>query len=576
MQSRVILVVLFGVAGFLRFWNLGYSDYQGDEIKALYNPKEASSIKFFLDQRKGPMQFAVTAALKTFSPDYRNRFLLRLPFALAGFGSVVVFYFLAKTLFGEKIALYSTMFFATNGFFIAFSRIVQYQSLVIFFGLLAVYLIYRAVNKTPLSNASQAEGGQEIADSQEAGRVPVIKNGLLLAGFMCWALSILSHYDGVFFGPIIAGILLSAFVRQGNSQEKLRFVKSLITSTLVFVALNGLFYVPFTLNLSQSTTDYWAGRISGSVSGKISSTRYLFSVYQPIYVLHVYTILGVLGFFLAVVIFTYKLTSRWVAHRDARAPVIVDQLLKLTHLARSHQDYSTITLAALLLWFALPFAALEAVISIPGTHIYTYLIPVFLFLGFALFHVELLVQKIAVLFKNLFILRVSKAIFISLTLLLFGFLTLQSHYIFVDHTYEYPWENEKFVLWMLSKPVATYHLSLFGFPYYRHWDEIGDFIIADGKYDFYSTNERETISRFYIPLKKDGGKIGYYIHIIHPQTLVDDLNNKRVVRYTYYNEPTKVFVNGSRIVAKLYSLPVDGLPVNKEEFGKYGATESGD
>lgn len=555
----------------MRFWHLGYSDYQGDEIKALYNPKEASSAKFFLDQRKGPVQFAVTAGLKTFSPDYRNRLLLRLPFALAGFGSVVVFYYLAKALFGEKIAFYSSTFFATNGFFIAFSRIVQYQSFVIFFGLLAVYLVYRAVNKSPPPNTSKVEGNQNTADDQNVDRVLIVKNNFLLMGFVCWAVSILSHYDGIFFGPIVAGILLSAFVKQKTPQEKKSFMKSLVLPILVFLTLNGLFYIPFVFNLAQSTADYWAGRISGSVSGKISSTRYLFSVYQPIYVLHIYTILGIFGFFLTAVIFASKLFAKSIIFNH-----IAKRLPKLDALLVPHQNFTPILLGSLLVWFALPFIALEAIISIPGTHIYTYLIPAFLFLGFALFHVELIAQKIIVLFKAPLTLRFFKRPFLSSVWLLFVFMTLQSHYIFVDHTTEYPWENKQFFLWTLPKPITSYHLSLFGFPYYRHWQEIADYIHTDKKSKYYSTNERTTMPEYYIDLEKNSGKMGYYIYIRHPQKLIDGLDNKRVIRYAYYNEPARVFKNGNKIVTEIYLLPQDSPSIPKEEFEKYGITETND
>ncbi len=546
---------MFVVAGFLRLWNLGYSDYQGDEIKALYNPKEASSIKFFLNQRKGPVQFAVTAILKNFSPDYRNRLLLRIPFAIAGFGSVVVFYYLAKVMFGEKNAFYSSAFFATNGFFIAFSRIVQYQSFVIFFGLLAVYLIYRAINHS-LSREPKDETLPELKDRQNINPALGVNNSLLLMGFICWAVSILSHYDGIFFGPIIAGVLLANYIKQKTPQLRKSFLKSLILPILVFMILNGLFYIPFVLNLAKSTTDYWAGRISGSVSGKISSTRYLFSVYQPIYVLHIYTILGILGFFLTVAIFFFNLTATGITKLATRLPKLAVYSAKLVNLVRSHTHFSTVTLGALLVWFALPFVALEAIISIPGTHIYTYLIPAFLFLGFALFHIELIAQKITFRFRIPFLTQSSKMVIVATVWLLFAFLTLQSHYVFVDHKTEYPWENEKFLIWTLPKPTPIFHLSMFGFPYYRHWDEIADFINADIMARYYSTNERESISRYHIPLRKSSANADYYIFINNPQTFTNDITNKRILSWVISNPPVREFYNGDKVVSKLYFVSI--------------------
>ncbi len=529
MQKKWALVVLFVVAGFLRLWNLGYSDYQGDEIKALYNPKEATSAKFFLEQRKGPMQFLVTAGLKTLTPDYRNRFLVRLPFALSGFGAVVVFYLVAKSLFYEKIAFYATIFFATNGFLIAFSRIVQYQSLVIFFGLLAIYLTKKYVDTG--------------------------KPRFLIYASVSLALSILSHYDGVFFIPMIFGLLLHK-----NTNIVL---KHLVLPTLLFITLTGAFYIPFALNVAQSTTAYWAGRISGDVSNKISSSRYLFSVYQPIYVLHIYTILGIMGFCLSGLVALYKLfpqvLSKFLAH-----------VYKMEVFKGAHSPFSLSILLSLLAWFLLPFIALEAVISIPGTHIYTYLIPLFLLVGFAIFHMDLMVAKFTLIAKKAlftssplfvklghfikldFIFNSVRPVFTVCVWLLFLFLSLQSYFVFVDHTYEYPWENKQFLIWTLPKPTPIFHLSMFGFPYYRHWDEIGDFIKSDKKALYYTTNERVSIARYHVDLEKDGEKAGYYIYIKNPQTFTNEITNKRVDVWIKTNPPVVQYSNSGRTVSGVY------------------------
>lgn len=535
MQKKWTVIVLFVVAGFLRLYNLGYSDYQGDEIKALYNPKEATSVKFFLEQRKGPMQFLVTAGLKSVSNDYRNRTLVRLPFALAGLGSVIIFYYLSKSLFNEKIAFYSSIFFATNGFLIAFSRLVQYQSLVIFFGLLAIYLTKKYV------------------DLLQPPRT-ILKPRYLILASISLALSILSHYDGVFFIPIILGILLPCLASifhpaiSSTPHHNNSVLKHLSTSTVLFLLLTGAFYIPFALNIAQSTTDYWAGRISGDVSGKISSSRYLFSVYQPIYVLHVYTILGIVGLGFLSFMTLYKIF-----------PKILGKLLSHIHQSDefkgAHSPFNLLILVSLLAWFLIPFILLEVFIYIPGTHIYAYLIPMFLLMGFALFHADLISRKIL----NKFASSIS-SIFATIARpgisaciwLLFIFLTLQSYYVFVEHTYEYPWQNKKFLIWTLPKPSLFYHLSVFGFPYNRYWDEIGDYIRSDKKSAFYTTNERVSISRYHILLEKDGEKAGYYIYINNPQTFTNEITNERIAIWMQNNPPILQYKNKDRVVSKVY------------------------
>ena len=547
MPKRLALVVLFVVAGFLRLANLGYSDYQGDEIKALYNPKEATSAQFFLEQRKGPMQFLITAGLKGISNEYHNRALARLPFALAGLGSVLVFYYLAKSLFNQKIALYATMFFATNGFLIAFSRLVQYQSLVIFFGLLAVYFT------------------KKYADSRKPPHPDAVPKYLVLAGISL-ATSILSHYDGVFFVPIILGILFPlvqlslreiSFARSTIATESLLrakrsnpVLKHLIISTSIFLTLTCVFYIPFALNIAQSTTDYWAGRISGDVSGKISSSRYLFSVYQPIYVLHIYTILGIIGFAF-ITLFTFsKIFSRLCCK-------LLAHVYKIDIFNGVHAPFSLSIPISVLAWFLIPFILLEVFIYIPGTHIYAYLIPVFLFMGFALFHADLIGSKVFTVIASLSpslrgVQRRSNLVIIFGIWLLFAFLTLQSYYVFVDHKYEYPWENKKFLIWTLPKPTPIFHLSIFGFPYFRHWDNIGEYIKSDNKSQFYTTNERVSISRYHTDLEKAGEKVGYYIYIKNPQTFTDQVTNIRINAWMQGNPPIVQYKNQDRVVSEIY------------------------
>ncbi len=128
---KVFPLILVISAGFcLRLVNLGYADYQGDEIKAFYLPEPDQSVSDFLfTQRKGPVQFIITGFLSRFDTFYENQFLMRIFFALAGCLALVFFYLLVASRFGKHIALYASFFFATNGFLVGLGRIAQYQSL---------------------------------------------------------------------------------------------------------------------------------------------------------------------------------------------------------------------------------------------------------------------------------------------------------------------------------------------------------------------------------------------------------------------------------------------------------------
>ena len=136
-KHTLILVFILVLSFLIRFVGVGYSNFYGDETKVFYLDKTIPAFEFFMDQRKGPMQFFVVWLVEKFSgvPD---ELYTRLPFAFAGFLSVVVFYLLSKKLFNDKVALLSTILFSFSGFNIAFSRTVQYQSFLI----LLAYLLY--------------------------------------------------------------------------------------------------------------------------------------------------------------------------------------------------------------------------------------------------------------------------------------------------------------------------------------------------------------------------------------------------------------------------------------------------
>ncbi|KKS21358.1 MAG: Glycosyl transferase family 39 [candidate division WWE3 bacterium GW2011_GWA1_41_8] len=478
-----IIVTL--IAAWLRLINLGYSDYQGDEIKALFLPAEGQSIsEFLLDQRKGPIQFIITGILKFFNPEYDNQLLMRLPFAIAGILTVLFFYKLIKIHFGRKIAFYASFFIATNGFFIAFSRIVQYQSFVILFAVLALYCF-------------------TLVSTQKKWTY----KGIYL-GFIFWALSILSHYDGVFIAPFAFYLIYKWYLQAPTGLKERR--NHLMYSMLLSGAVLATFYIPFVISISASTMSYWQGRLAGT-GGKISSSRYLFSVYQPIYVIHIYIGLTLLG----------------IAETAIRK-----NLLKLS----------------IMFWFLLPFTFFELIVGIPGTHIFNYILPVTIIMAMGIDFGEEIIKK----FLGWLAAKILVGFGVSIV---FIFIFLQSTAVFVDHTREYPWEPEFFLVWEFPKPVPNFHLSMFGFPYFRHWEAISEIVNSTEHNGYYSTNERSSISRYYIPLKKSSDAAGYYIYIVSPQSFTDLISSDRVRIWTENYKPVMEFTDAEgRTISQIYYL----------------------
>ncbi len=498
LKNNYLLLIVIVIASVLRFTHLGYSDYQGDEIKALFMPgSDETATEFLLDQRKGPVQFLITMIVSFINPGYDNQLLTRLPFAIASFLAVILFYKFVEIIFGKKVAFFASFFFATNGFLVAFARIVQYQSFILFFEFLALYLL-------------------SLAAYKPNNKYNVV---FIYLGLSAWAMSILSHYNGIFIAPF-AFYFLYKWFKTASYNYKFKLFNFILAGS-VSAGLLLAFYVPFVFSIKDATLAYWSNRVSGG-DGKVSSSYYLFTVYQPIYVIHMYVGLFVLGL--------------------------------LTFIKRNF--FSHIEKFLVILWGLLPLIFLELVINLPGTHIFNYLVPGMIMMGFGVNFIHevlgrVLRQKILCNF-----------VFSIGVFTVFTFIALQSYFIFVDHKSEYPWENEKFFVWNFSKPSASYHLSLFGFPYSREWEEVRNFIKLQSASSFYTTNERDSIVRYYVPLVKSGENIGYYIYVLNPQSFTDKILNERAKAWVDENEPVNIIKKEGKELVKIYYLPPNFQPLS--------------
>jgi hypothetical protein len=200
---------------------------------------------------------------------------------------------------------------------------------------------------------------------------------------------------------------------------------------------------------------------------------------------------------------------------------------------------------------------MEAILPDPGTHIYTYLMPAVILVGFGMQAVEEALKAI---------LGGRWGVWVNILWLALAFAALASisHLIFVDHTPEYPFEQRRIWLWTIGGPDKTYRQWVFGFPYYRRWEEIRDFVTSSASNGYYATNEKTSLSGFYIPYNADLDRAGVYIYVHNPQSFrVRDLRAK--VRYwREHYPPVKVFESNGRIIVELYDLPPGTLKEIKQ------------
>ena len=251
--EKLFLVILFLITVLPRFLGLGYSEFYGDETKAIYWNKAVPATQFLLNQRKGPVQFLVVWFMEKVSGGF-GEFAIRLPFAVAGTLSVFVLYFVVRKWFNWRVAFIAAFLFSINGIFIAFSRTAQYQSFLWLFGFLA---IWAAQNKR-----------------------------FFFAGTFL-ALGFLSHYDAIFFAIPVLYTLLPYFKKN---------LKNLTYFAIPLVLLVGSFYAPYFLggNFGNYTSNYIQKRMSQQESA--FSSLYTYSVYNPYVISLPIVLLGALFF----------------------------------------------------------------------------------------------------------------------------------------------------------------------------------------------------------------------------------------------------------------------------------------
>jgi len=100
---------------------------------------------------------------------------------------------------------------------------------------------------------------------------------------------------------------------------------------------------------------------------------------------------------------------------------------------------------------------------------------------------------------------------------------------------------------------------MFGFPYYRNWDEIGNIVMNSKNNGYYSTNERESISRYHIGLTKDSNQAGHYIYIRNPQSFTKKITNPKVSYWMSKYPPIATFFKSGEPVTEIYFMPQGNL-----------------
>jgi len=253
--SRTFYLCLFLLAvcsGLLRA-NIGAYGYAKDEAATLTYIKKGTntfSKEFIFKTKRPPLQYQVAQVLHVLGADLDNEFIMRLPYALAGFFSTLVLFLYINRLTANPLtAVAGALLFAVNGFTVGLGKIVQYHSFVMLFSASSLYLLYSYSKSSKLKT--------------------------LILGVAAFSIGFYFHWDIVYMGPII----LVYFLRGAKKTHILPFLLSALPILLLYL-------IPYVLASGEAgTAAYLSGRagLAGDISlqERLENYKYIINLYNP-------------------------------------------------------------------------------------------------------------------------------------------------------------------------------------------------------------------------------------------------------------------------------------------------------
>jgi 4-amino-4-deoxy-L-arabinose transferase-like glycosyltransferase len=238
----VALVAILALAAFFCFTDLSYSEFQGDEVKAMTPAAKALEGQpgALFELKKGPGETLLPMLVWRLTGTV-NEAVARLPFAVAGVLTVLAAYLIGRRLAGERAGLVAAALLALNGYLVAFARIVQYQTAVVWMSALVLLCAWE---------------WRASLQSRWAALVGVF------LGIGLWA-----HYDVLVMVPVLSCVALAAIVqrrRAGAGSRIAPLIRPLLIAVGLLLAISALFFMPYLLNAQTGRTAAYLGERIGT------------------------------------------------------------------------------------------------------------------------------------------------------------------------------------------------------------------------------------------------------------------------------------------------------------------------
>jgi 4-amino-4-deoxy-L-arabinose transferase-like glycosyltransferase len=337
----------------------------------------------------------------------------------------------------------------------------------------------------------------------------------LYFGLVSYAFGVLAHYDSITFLPALLLLLLLGFrSREHWTSSHLQHL-SLASALALFIA--GSFYVPFIFRPGfASVSEYLQGRVVGeSRRATFIRTYQLLDLYLPPLYEKIIGALIVVG-------------SATVLRSKTRAFVLV-----------------------VLTWFGAPFVFYMFLGGDPRSHIYMYVLP-----GMILAAIG--IDAIASIPKSRFVTHATQAIAWT-TIIAFAAIT---YYMLVDHTLEHPWEKKTILGYELPNLATSHVQGVFGFPYRRGLEQVGELFESGSMIGNVGSNERYSTVEFYFKATRSSPPVtyfddpgstppDYYFYVYRPFSLRRELPETVKDTYKFFGTISE----GGRRTIDIYAAP---------------------
>lgn len=522
------LLSLALVGGYLRFVDLSYSEFQGDEARAMLRAAETiqGHPDALLGHKKGPTEILLPTVIYSMLSRIDEP-TARLPFAIANFVALFAIFLLGRRLFGDVGGWSAAMLLAVDGYFIGFSHIVQYQSVVFLMVVLIVLILYRL---TSFVNVSNTTDRSTLIDSDQLSSdftPPHIKPSfletpqffskpLLLTRYFSLAalllgIGLLSHYEAA----LVIFPCLYLFYRIWRNGASLRLLlRTLLLPLLVGALIVVGFYIPFILNPNFAMTYAYirVNRIGGAFPyNNLVDVFERTMLYSSSYYLFTLILLAVSAIAL---VYWRGLTRPWrsimitLLLAGVLLTLMIPEWLTISALPEESNDQTWFFFALILLlswfvpnfpteervawiWFGVPMILSLFFVRTPNTHVYGF------FIGWALVG-GLMINQLWRWLYNRLGQRPTMMIGIPIgviALLLFG----TYEYWYFSHT-----DVEILRTWRENRPRGYWvpyemptNMSIFGFPFRNGWKTVG-MLYEEGVLEgAFETNGRDAVSDWY-------------------------------------------------------------------------------